>query len=352
MIHIIKSSILAMKHFAAEQIDRVKEAWELQDHVLAPQIVVFSEEAEVVAGDLVLLTLSEEVGAAVRYQWYGFSQITSIRIIDCGNYIGNDVEPLLDLIQKLWEKDAIVVLLSSNLDKGLYHCLHDRYSNDISTSVSIARAASDTARLYPEVSFVSMSNQIHRSKPSHLMKSPNQLILRLGEMRSFFAESEPYLRHADCCFFDLNSIRYADAPGQSNPSTSGLSSEEACHLSRYAGQAGKLKLFWVHNYFPELDDRKVTADLIAQMLWYFVDGVEQRKDPIPVDTSRLQAYVVEFDRLDIPLTFYKSLVTDRWWVTGSIDLQAKPIPCSIRDYETSKKGELSKRLLDLLQVYG
>ena len=341
-----------MKYFIANQVERQKQAWELQNHVLAPFIHSFESIDQIAAGDAVILSLSDEVGAAVRHKWYGFSQITATRILDRGDYVGNDIEPILTLIDQLWEKEAIVILLSGNLDKALYHHIHDRFDTDVSISASIARQAKDTYRLYPHVSFVSMANQIHRSTPAHLLKSQNILTLRLGEMRTFFAESEPYLRHADCCFFGLDSIRFADAPAQPNPSTSGLTSEEACHLARYAGQAGKMKLFWIYNYFPELDERQVTADLIAQMLWYFIDGIEHRKDPIPVDTSRLQAYVVEFDRLDIPLTFYKSPITERWWVSGSIDLDAKPVPCSSRDYETAKSGELSKRLLDLLHVYG
>jgi hypothetical protein len=341
-----------MNYFASEQINRLKESWELQEHVLAPHVEPLQSVEHVSAGDLVLLSLSEEVGAAVRYKWYGFSQITSTKIIDCGNYVGNDIEPIFDMIIRLWEQGAIVAILSSNMDKGLYHHLHDKMEARIAISTSITRSAVDTNRLYQHISFVTLANQIHRCKPAHLMKSDNQLMLRLGEMRAYFAECEPYIRHADCCFFDLNSIRYADAPGQPQPSTSGLTSEEACHLARYAGQASQMRLFWIHNYYPEFDQRQVTADLMAQMLWYFVDGLEQRKDPMPVETSRLQAYVVEFDRLDIPLTFYKSPVTDRWWVSGSIDLDAKPIPCSIRDYETAKKGELSQRLLELLQVYG
>lgn len=341
-----------MNYFASEQITRLKESWELQDHILAPHVHLLDSVDNVEQGDLVLLSLSDEVGAAVRYKWYGFSQITSTKIIDGGNYVGNDVEPIFDMIKNLWDKGAIVAILSSNMDKGLYHHLHDKMHEEISISTSVTRTAVDTNRLYPNISFVSLANQVHRTKPVHLMKSDNQLMLRLGEMRSYFAESEPYVRHADCCFFDLNSIRHADAPGQPQPSTSGLTSEEACHLARYVGQASRLRLFWIHNYYPEFDERHVTADLIAQMLWYFVDGLEQRKDPLPLDTGRLQAYVVEFDRLDIPLTFYKSPITDRWWVSGSIDLEAKPIPCSIRDYETAKKGELSERLLELLQVYG
>lgn len=340
-----------MKNFNNDQVTRVKASWELQEHVLAPQIKLFEKLDSIEEGDLVLLSLSEEVGSTTRYKWYGFCQITSTPIVDCGNYIGNDIEPLITLIEKVWEKGACIMLISSNLDQGLYHTIHDKLGNRISISANVSRFPDDTCRLYPDISFVSMANQVHRSKPVHLLKSNNLMTLRLGQMRSYFAECEPYIRHADCCFFNLDSVRFSDAPAQPNPSTSGLTSEEACHIARYAGQASRMKLFWLYNFEPEHDTRQVTADLAAQMMWYFADGIEERKDPMPVDVSRLQAYIVEFDKLDIPLTFYKSPVTDRWWVSGSIDLDTKPIPCSIRDYESARKGELSQRLLELLHVY-
>jgi len=340
------------KHMTAEQVDRLKSSWELQEHVLAPHVMHFEGMEAINAGDLVLLSLSDEVGAAVRYKWYGFSQFTSIKIVDCGNYVGNNIKPLLEFIDELWSRGAIVILMSKNLDKGLYHNIHEALKAYIDVSAAITRTPWDTIRLYPDVSFVSIANQVHRSKPSHLMKSKNLTALRLGELRSYFGESEPLMRHADCCFFDFNAVRFADAPGQSDPSTSGLNSEECCHLAKYAGQANKLRLFWIYNYTPEHDVRNVTADLIAQMLWYFTDGMEQRKEGFPIDTSPMQTYVVEFDRLDIPLTFHKSSITDRWWVTASINLDAKPLPCSPRDYELAKKGELSQRLLELLDVYG
>lgn len=340
------------EHLSSQQIDHMKSSWELQDHIIAPQILGFEGIDEIKKGDMVLLSLSEGVGAAVRYKWYGFSQFTSVRVIDCGNYKSNDIVPIRNFIRQLWEKDAVVVILSNNLDKGLYHHLHADLSSEISMSASVTRAPSDTIRLYPSISFVSLANQVHRSKPEHLMKSENLNALRLGEMRAYFAESEPFVRHADCCFFDFSSVRYADAPAQPNPSTSGLTSEECCHLARYVGQASKLKLFWMYNFTPEHDIRHVTADLIAQMLWYFGDGMEMRKDSYPLSKSTMQTYVVEFDHLDIPLTFFKSTITDRWWVSATFDLEEKPIPCSLRDYELAKKGELSHRLLDLLEVYG
>ncbi len=340
------------KHLSIDQIDQFKSSWELQEHVLAPQVLNFETLSSIQKDDLILLSLSESVGSNVRYKWYGFSQFTSTRIVDCGTYNGNDVMPLLEFIDALWKKGAVIMLLSENMDSGLYHHLHTDLKEQISISASITRAPSDTVRLYPKTSFVSIANQVHRSKPFHLMKSENLVSLRLGELRSYFAEAEPFMRHADCGFFDFSSVRFADAPGQTNPSTSGLTSEECCHLARYAGQASKLKLFWIYNYAPEYDTRNVTADLTAQMLWYFVDGLEHRKDAFPLVTTNMQAYVVEFDKLDIPLTFYKSVITDRWWVAASFNQDAHPTPCSKRDYDLAKQGELSPRLLALLDVYG
>ena len=339
-----------MKYFSTEQLTRIKSSWELYDHVMGKSILIGKSVEDIQPGDVIFLSFSDNSGNRIRQKFYGFSSDISIRVIDFGTYRNNDLNVICDFIAKIWAKNAHLVILSQNLDKGLYHKIHEYFKDILGHSASVSRTVRDIARLYPELSFVSLACQQHRTIPFHLIKSKNLKVLRLGEMRDFFAESEPYLRHASCCFFDIQSIRAADASAQEDPSTSGLSSEEACQISRYSGNAERNKLFWIYGYSPDKDDDNLTADVISQMVWYYCEGLEKRKDKFPPALKTLQPYVIEFQDLEVPLMFYKSPYSEKWWVSKTTD-PGQIIPCSFRDYHLARSGELSDRLIHLLSLY-
>lgn len=341
--------IAMLKKFDSSIIHHLKTAWALEDYVIAEQVLTTDDLDTLSPGDVVIVSMDDKIGEAVRRKFYGFGR-TEVRIFDLGHYRSDEAKPLIDLCRYVWSHRAYVLLLSSQPDDVFFHYLHDTVE-DIRHTACIARSTGDTYRLYDRHSFVTIGYQAHRGRPEHLYKSQNMDRLRLGELRSYFAEAEPLIRDAQLCYFNLDAVHYNAAPAQSSPSTSGLTSEEACHLSQYAGQAESNQMFWICNLIADYDIRQLTADLVAQMMWYYCQGCIMRKDPYPLDLERLSSYIIEFDNLDVPLAFYKSPYSDRWWVRNTFHSDSKPIPCSIRDYELSKQGELSDRLLRLLAVY-
>jgi formiminoglutamase len=64
-----------------------------------------------------------------------------------------------------------------------------------------------------------------------------------------------------------------------------LNGEEACAICRYAGISDKVSSFGIYEYNPAADIEEQTAQLIAQMIWYFIEGVNQRKGDIPSDNN-------------------------------------------------------------------
>ena len=339
-----------MQILNADQVRKAKASWELEEYVISHQINYPSHIDEIREGSVVILGLHEKMGEQVRQKLYGFGQ-SEAHIVDLGNVLRNDVNEVIQLLHDLWDRGGLVVMLSDHMNDTLFHHIHSQYDQPVKNTACISRSSKDLFRLYPQTEFVSIAHQSHRGRPEHLFKSQNNHWLRLGELRSYFAESEPYLRDAQVCCFDLNSVRFSDSPAQSNPSSSGLTSEEACHLAVYAGQAQRNRMLWISNYHYDLDQRQITADLISQLIWYYASGVQERKDPYPLQEERMISYLVEFHDLDVPLKFLKSPRTDRWWVVNTYDTKARPVPCSLRDYEWAKNGELSPRLLQLLEVY-
>jgi arginase family enzyme len=81
--------------------------------------------------------------------------------------------------------------------------------------------------------------------------------------------------------FNMSAIKAADAHGQNSPSANGFTGEEACQLARYAGMSDDLKSFGIYNVNPTNDLNNLTSQLSAQMLWYFIDGYNNRKSEYP-----------------------------------------------------------------------
>lgn len=176
-------------------------------------------------------------------------------------------------------------------------------------------------------------------------------VYRLGQVRSNIEEVEPIVRNADIVSMDVNSIRKSDAPGISFASPNGFLGEEACAIARYAGLSDKLTSFGVYDYSPDKDHDGQTAHLVAQMLWYFIDGYYNRKQDYPVgDKSEYTKYTVPIESKEHELVFYKSNKSDRWWMDVPYQAgQSKRyerhhlVPCSYGDYEFALTDELPDR---------
>jgi formiminoglutamase len=174
---------------------------------------------------------------------------------------------------------------------------------------------------------------------------------RLGEVRSNPEETEPVLRNADIVSFDVAAIRYADSPGCKNAGPNGFYGEEACRIARYAGMSDKVSSIGFFEINPENDKGFQTAQLAAQMIWYFLEGFYNRKKDYPTTekTDYLKYRVVIKDSKH-ELIFYKSSKTERWWMDVPYPAGKKNryerhhlVPCSYKDYQTACNDEMPDR---------
>ncbi len=180
---------------------------------------------------------------------------------------------------------------------------------------------------------------------------------RLGRARTAIEEAEPLIRDADMLAFNLAALKQSEAPGQKNASPSGFSCEEACQLARYAGLSDKLTSFGIYGFQKELDRDEQTAQVVAQMVWYFLDGYFNRKNDYPASTDGLTEYIVDFKDHDWSLTFWKSAKSGRWWLQVPVETSEKHqrhrlIPCSLADYQLACREELPERLLNAFKRFG
>lgn len=176
---------------------------------------------------------------------------------------------------------------------------------------------------------------------------------RLGYIRSNIKESEPILRDAHLIGIDVSSVRLSDAPAQSEGSPNGFYGEEICQIARYSGTSNKVSTLGVYNYNYQLDHNKQTSKLIAQLIWYFIEGYYQRIDEDPAKSkTHFKKFIVTIDNAQNELIFFKSEKTDRWWMeipTFKDTIQPKIISCTYEDYQKATSGELPDRWLNAFQ---
>ena len=171
----------------------------------------------------------------------------------------------------------------------------------------------------------------------------------LGDVHQNIQEIEPVIRDADLLSFNLSAMKQIEAPAQEKPTPTGLSIEESCQIARYAGMSDKLRSFGVFGFKDSDFGNNQTAEVVAQMLWYFIDGYYHRKDDFPVSTKGLIEYIVHAKHEQI--VFWKSSKSGRWWLQIPILSDKKYqrhylVPCSFNDYKMASNGELPDRLLN------
>lgn len=176
---------------------------------------------------------------------------------------------------------------------------------------------------------------------------------RLGKAKDL-ESIEPAFRNADIVSIDIGAVRQSEAPANNNASPNGFNGEEICAISRYAGLSDKVTSFGIYEYNSKLDVNFQTANLMAQMIWYFIEGVNARVKDYPFSgKENYQKFTVLLDN-DDPLIFYKSHKTGRWWIEINIlsDNKYKRhalIPCSYKDYIEATNQKIPEKWYKAMQ---
>ncbi|WP_343487956.1 formimidoylglutamase [Allomuricauda sp. d1] len=157
---------------------------------------------------------------------------------------------------------------------------------------------------------------------------------RLGEMANDITLAEPVLRSAHLVSLDARAIRASEMGLSEHFSPNGFTGREICTIARYAGISDKVMLFGIY----EMENSSLSFQLTAQMIWYFIEGISYRITEKPDSKNE------DFTKFTVPtdteeLTFFKSHVTERWWVEVPSILpehtktnSAALLPCTEQDY--------------------
>ncbi|MBT8244026.1 MAG: formimidoylglutamase [Winogradskyella sp.] len=171
---------------------------------------------------------------------------------------------------------------------------------------------------------------------------------RLGEVSNNINSVEPILRDAHIVTVDLKSVRAAEVGERLKFTPNGLDGKEICAITRYAGISNKVSSFGIYEYHYAPKDT-ITSMLMAQMIWYFIEGVNCRvKDDDFINSDNYLKYNVLIDNEE--LIFFKSIKTGRWWIEipflANLNNKLKKhtlLPCAHEDYVAATEGKLPER---------
>jgi formiminoglutamase len=310
-------------------------------------------------------TLHNEGPDAVREQLYKlYNWHVGIKIADAGNIrhgatVDDSRAALRIVLTELHEAGKTVIILGGSHDLTVQQYEPYKKAQEM-INLSVADMLIDldetevtTSRSFlmdmitSQPNFVSHYNHIgFQSYYAHprMIETLDKLrfdFFRLGKAREHMEDMEPVLRNSHLFSFDLNCVKYSDAPMNAEGSPNGFTGDEACMLTRYAGMSGKLSSFGIYGYRSETDVNQMTARLISQMVWYFIDGYLVRKSEAAI-TDHEEFVVFHVSFTDNDTVFLKSKRTNRWWMRLP---NQSYVPCSYNDYVLASSDEIPERWL-------
>ncbi len=168
---------------------------------------------------------------------------------------------------------------------------------------------------------------------------------RLGVVRNDLHVVEPALRNSHMLSIDLNAVSYAYAPVNRQGSPNGFTGEEICTLTRFAGMSDKLNSLGIYGYDSDYDEHGKTAQLVSQMIWYYIDGLYARsKEANLADREEFLEFYVHMNGDNV--LFMKSKRTGRWWMQLT---ETEFAPCTYEDYVIASNNDIPDRWLRALE---
>lgn len=293
-------------------------------------------------------------------------EVYDLGVIEPGGTPEDTYSAVKEVVSELVKNSVIPVVIGGSQD--LTYPLYQGYESlEQTVNILDVDAKIDLGNHEAAISHESWLSHILTHKPSYLFNysalgfqsyyvSPEELDLmgklyfdthRLGEFYQNPKMVEPLVRNADILTFDLGAIRGSDLNANHLNSPHGFYGEDACAIMRYAGLSDKLTSVGLFNFVAG-DRLPFDANLLAQMLWYFIDGVSNRKKDYPVGSkSRYLKYTVNIDDFKDQINFYKSDKSSRWWmevpypkIKGMRYQRHLLVPCNYEDYQNALKNEM------------
>lgn len=358
----------AWKYSMGESIEKVTNTFTIEKFAKL-DLVIFGVPFDSTKSD----SYTTQAPDKVRQQFYCLTKPQSkLNIVDFGNVkpstsLKGNYKALRDIVEYLNELNipSLVIGGSQDLSYGISEAYKSNklftYTTidsvfDIKKGKESFNSKNYLSRIFssnPDIfQFSLLAYQGHFVSPERIAKTKGiNYHVRLGQIRDNILEAEPVLRNSDVLSFDIGAIKNSDIPGGNGMNPNGLRSEEACQLAKFAGLSERLKVFGIFEFDPEKDKYDLTAKLSAELLWYYIDGMVNRKSLSEFSSKeKLIVYQVDVKDVSKPLVFLKNEKTSQWWMQiRAFNNEKITLSCTEEEYRQACNNDIPEIWLRYVQ---
>ena len=310
----------------------------------------------------------------IREEFYELTSNSYIEnsIVDLGNIeVGQTKEDTFlavkEVCKTLHEQNIVTILIGGNLacSEAIYQSFEGIAKNLDMTFISshlpilegelLDRIIKSETNHLINLNAIGFQGHYIPSKALDVLQHLNFGHVRLGTLKKNIDEAELLIRNSNLIVMNVDAIKHSEAPGNLTSNPIGINGDMACQLAWYGGVSDTSKSFGIFDTNPDLDRRNVTSKLMALIIWYFADGLANRKHDHPKLHDEFTNYRCHFDNHHSDIIFHKSKRTSRWWMEiphprslNNADMNVI-IPCSYADYQEATSGNIPDRFLNALQ---
>lgn len=169
--------------------------------------------------------------------------------------------------------------------------------------------------------------------------------LSLGKMKSHPHLWEPILRDTEVLYIHGNVLRASEMADIDSAWPTGIYAEELCQIMKYAGSSLRLSSVIIDLGLPPNQKSTTASRLVAELMWYLLEGMKMRETDHPGLHSHLSEYVVNIGEYDTDMVFLKSNLSQRWWLRLEDNTDYPYLSCALEEYQQSIQSEVPDRLL-------
>ncbi len=351
------------------------------DTQMGYEVEFIKHESELLSGDFDLVILGceeyrgdlkypkqEPIIRKIREEFYNLENWHNIKIADIGN-VKKGLKPydtyaaLTAVAEELIPLRAKVLVLGGSDD--LTYALYKAYAqlskiievSVVDSHVDFTDEPSTHAYNYLKNILLEEPNYTRHLSvigfqsyfvPPNLLQVLDNLrfdFIRLGRLKENITLGEPLLRSSEVISLDMKSIAHPYHQYADYLSPNGFDGAEVCSFMRFAGMSDTSKFIGCYNAATISERWDNSALLVAQMMWYTLEGINLGKSEAPFeDTKAYMNFTVETG--DKSFEFKKSKRTSRWW----INIQNEDwLPCNYEDYREAAEGNIPERWLRAME---
>lgn len=308
--------------------------------------------------DVAIIGLGNNANIIRPYLYQYAHRFNGIEIADFGNLKHNGTDKninagISECIIALREENIIPIFIGENLDYGIGLQKALPYNKIDYALVSpyvaykehhIAYSLASNKKLF-HASFLGIQSYLNTNEI--VQESSDEFIehLRLGDLKANISLVEPLLRQADIFEFDLSALKYQEFNSATLKLPNGMQTQEACAICRYAGISNTIGCYVLRN-FTLTPNNTIDAQQIAQMVWYILDGIDNRFNDNPQLNHRNFTVYKCHANSGEDMLFINSNLTGRWWLQipqKGKKTAPKFIGCLESDFEIAQHGDVPEK---------